>query len=356
MRQGTCGSRAGRWLLGLVAAMGALGAAPGRALGSVTLGQLDPGTPAANCTRAETAGQLRVATGVRYYVPAPGGVITSWSHKALAGSPPVQLKVLRLPSPGTNQVTVAGQSNLEAQSPDVGTFPTRIPVAERDFIGMATAVNGSWGCSFFTGLNGDTYALHPGNDPPGTTTNYLGPYGQYRLNVTARLEPDADRDGFGDESQDQCPSNAATQGPCPPPPPPPPPAARDSSPAALSSCTTRTQDIVRHRAVKVCVIASEGSTDAARGTIRIAGVRRVFALKAATRNAPAQVRVTLRLALTPKARVAVRSAQRRGRRVSARVKLTNTDRAGNVATRTLRVLAKPAACNSSLPIPQSVRC
>jgi len=32
------------------------------------------------------------------------------------------------------------------------------------------------------------------------------------------LEPDADHDGFGDETQDQCPTHASTQGPCPPPP------------------------------------------------------------------------------------------------------------------------------------------
>ena len=34
------------------------------------------------------------------------------------------------------------------------------------------------------------------------------------LQVQATLEPDADNDGFGDETQDQCPSQASTQGPC----------------------------------------------------------------------------------------------------------------------------------------------
>ena len=36
-----------------------------------------------------------------------------------------------------------------------------------------------------------------------------------QLNVSAILEPDADGDGFGDETQDQCPTDASTQGPCP---------------------------------------------------------------------------------------------------------------------------------------------
>lgn len=34
------------------------------------------------------------------------------------------------------------------------------------------------------------------------------------LLVAAVIEPDADKDGFGDETQDQCPSQATTQGPC----------------------------------------------------------------------------------------------------------------------------------------------
>jgi hypothetical protein len=33
--------------------------------------------------------------------------------------------------------------------------------------------------------------------------------------ANADIEPDADRDGFGDETQDACPINAATQGACP---------------------------------------------------------------------------------------------------------------------------------------------
>ena len=34
------------------------------------------------------------------------------------------------------------------------------------------------------------------------------------LLVAATIEPDADSDGFGDETQDQCPSQATTQGAC----------------------------------------------------------------------------------------------------------------------------------------------
>jgi hypothetical protein len=43
------------------------------------------------------------------------------------------------------------------------------------------------------------------------------------LLVAASIEPDADGDGFGDETQDACPSQAGTQGQCVSNPPPPPP-------------------------------------------------------------------------------------------------------------------------------------
>ena len=36
-----------------------------------------------------------------------------------------------------------------------------------------------------------------------------------QLDVSAVFELEADNDGFGDETQDLCPTNASTQGPCP---------------------------------------------------------------------------------------------------------------------------------------------
>jgi hypothetical protein len=50
------------------------------------------------------------------------------------------------------------------------------------------------------------------------------------LLVQATIEPDADGDGFGDETQDQCPSQAVTQGACVPPPSLP----RDTTPPTVS--------------------------------------------------------------------------------------------------------------------------
>ncbi len=49
-----------------------------------------------------------------------------------------------------------------------------------------------------------------------------GPFSSFpnsAYNLSAKLEPDADGDGFGDETQDQCPTDAATQDQCASPPP-----------------------------------------------------------------------------------------------------------------------------------------
>ena len=39
--------------------------------------------------------------------------------------------------------------------------------------------------------------------------------GGFRLNVAADIEPDADHDGYGDETQDCCATDPSRQGPAP---------------------------------------------------------------------------------------------------------------------------------------------
>jgi Ca2+-binding RTX toxin-like protein len=52
--------------------------------------------------------------------------------------------------------------------------------------------------------------------PKGSTQSTTGLLSA-RILVAANVEPDSDRDGFGDETQDKCPTNGAIQGPCPQP-------------------------------------------------------------------------------------------------------------------------------------------
>lgn len=59
----------------------------------------------------------------------------------------------------------------------------------------------------------------PSDENPDPATDLLWNAGSTnaRLSVSATLEPDADGDGFGDETQDQCFTDPTTHGPCPTP-------------------------------------------------------------------------------------------------------------------------------------------
>ena len=151
------------------------------------------------------------------YVAPFDGVITRWSFEAPADAAPLKLKMLRYA--GGNDYTTVGESQIETPiAQTLGSWPTRISVKAGDFLGEYYASS--------THPLGDApgYLSHeisgsvgdPSVDPPpGTTTTYQQDSGGYQVDGSAVLEADADHDGFGDETQDQCPTNAATQGQCP---------------------------------------------------------------------------------------------------------------------------------------------
>ena len=150
--------------------------------------------------------------GSAYTVPSPG-VITSWSHQA--GTMALQMKLKIARAAGGSNFTIDAESALESLAPSqVNTFPTRIPVSGGEILGFYFSPNGPE-CQNGP-LTGYAQASTAGDQAPGTTTAYVvsGPPGG-RLDVSAVLEPDADGDGYGDETQDACPADAALQeAPC----------------------------------------------------------------------------------------------------------------------------------------------
>jgi hypothetical protein len=98
------------------------------------------------------------------------------------------------------------------------TFNTRQPIQAGDYIGLelesAAATIGIDQTQTSTGTTAAAFG-GPIADGASATPRVSAQGGRGYLN--ADVEPDADRDGFGDETQDQCPTNAALQGPCPPP-------------------------------------------------------------------------------------------------------------------------------------------
>jgi hypothetical protein len=142
-----------------------------------------------------------------------GGVITKWKTTLLSGaaSIPQILKVLRLTGPNTVQV-VGEQSG--AITGGLNTIDTRIPIQAGDRLGLfGPSASGTLFCE----LPGpeDTFGAFLGSIGPGTTTAYVEVVDEAGIPVAAIVEPDADNDGYGDETQDKCPQLASFQTPCP---------------------------------------------------------------------------------------------------------------------------------------------
>ena len=151
------------------------------------------------------------------------GVITKFRIRAFGGGDlpatvTFRLADVTLPDPmnnGSALGTAAGTGPTVTVPPDNGgdtpisEFPGRLPVKQGEHLAIdGTNVNATVNDS------GDKFSylfappLSEGEGPRGST-DATG-----ELLVQAVIEPDADRDGFGDETQDACPSQAATQGPC----------------------------------------------------------------------------------------------------------------------------------------------
>jgi len=171
--------------------------------------------PSSNCGSNLTALQGASPNG-KYAAPS-AGVITMWSFQSDA-SPPSSLK-LKIGRPlGGSVFEIVGESPTEFPAPSMLNTYTevRIPVQPGDVIGYYTGVNppGEGHCVTTDAAYTAYFAV--GDQPPGTTADF-GSGLSARFDLSAVLEPDADNDGFGDETQDGCPAEAETHGPCVPP-------------------------------------------------------------------------------------------------------------------------------------------
>jgi len=190
-----------------------------RAEGSVVVGQT--GTPLA-CAPSTPGPSTWVqqATGAAaptYVVPGPG-VITSFSHNANGTPGSIRAVVVGAGTGPTNR-TILGFSELQPVTPNtLKTFKTRIPAPAGAGLGLYLSAT-NMGCQFGTA---DTADVITGAEMDPTVTPTYAPlpansFTQRRLNLSVVWEPDVDKDGYGDVSQDVCPQSAATQAACPAP-------------------------------------------------------------------------------------------------------------------------------------------
>jgi RTX calcium-binding nonapeptide repeat (4 copies) len=186
-----------RFSLGsLVAAMALLAASSG-ASAATRVGQtVDPSS--SNCTPEDTFLQS-VSPGNQFVVPFDG-VITSWSF--LGGSivpSPLKLKVGAV---GANSLTIAGESAFESPAANqLNTFSSRVPARARNVIGFFFPSPADLAQCAAKSRPGYQGVVAIGDIPPGGTGSPItDDPGQ--LDVSAILEPDCDKDGLGDESQE----------------------------------------------------------------------------------------------------------------------------------------------------------
>lgn len=163
------------------------------------------------------------------YTATADGVVTSWTTYvgAVDSTTAAQLDVWHpepvVPTDNPNGV-VRSQSPLEtALTPNaLNTFTAQPGLAVRagDSLAIGKPADKSVFCQFDTHDSGDDIAARgggPEGPQPGQPTSDQGGGGGLRIDVQVRVEPDADHDGYGDLTQDGCPTNASTHGSCPTP-------------------------------------------------------------------------------------------------------------------------------------------
>jgi hypothetical protein len=318
-----------RWTVMLVAVVAGVAVSAPAAAASVTIGALDPPTNA--CISLDgspvTWLQLGLSGGTPSAVPA-NGVITAWQVRS--GSTPLTGLVFKAARPGTpiGTETIIGQVSAGPQTANaITTTPARVPVRAGDVIGMSFV---SGDCDT-NGTTGDSLGSAGGDVQPGQTANFADDT-QRRLPIAATVEPDADGDGFGDETQDRCPGVAGTDNGCVPPPTPRP----DTTKPAVSAVIAKSLKLSKRGAVSFFMTASESATGNATGTINVpAKLSKVVRFKsAAVKLAPGSVtKVTLKL--SRRNLQTVRKALARHRKLRAKITVTVSDAAGNRTTKQL---------------------
>jgi hypothetical protein len=230
------------------------------------------------------------------------------------------------------------------------TFPVRLPVSVGDRIG----IDGSVTCSSpppGSGLPLVYYNPNPGigvvdywspqlGDGETRDPGQLGGVNSFELLVNADIEADGDHDGYGDETQDGCPTDGSIQGACASPP----PALDKTAPAGLATFASK---LKLRSALRRGLRGKVSSNEAAEitGTAEIARrLARRLGLKSARAAVVARGKASLvgagvaklRLAFTKKAKRKLRQA----RKLTLTLRIKITDRAGNTSTLTRKVTVK----------------
>jgi hypothetical protein len=264
-------------------------------------------------------------------VAAPSdGVVVRWRVKDASG--PMALRVA--------QPFGAGYLFVSSSAPEIpadtglDTFVTRQPIKAGDFVGLelksATATFGLDPTPMAP--SGTSTAIFAGPIVDGTAATPAGPpVDQARVYVNADVEPDADHDGFGDETQDQCPSDASTAGACPPP-------TKDTTPPVVSASIAKTLRLSKRGAISFLMTTKEDASGNATGTISVPKASKVVRFKATKLKLTVGKLTRVTLKLSKGGLKAVRKALKH-HQLKAKLRVTVKDAAANptVIKRTIKL-------------------
>lgn len=175
-----------------------------------------------------SAGSAPLAAGG--LVAPSAGVVTSWTSQigdfgtitSMTVTPRIITAGTAFPPTFTATRSGTTQTLDPADVDDSFTFNDRIPVAAGDRIGLNLTTNGTAGAGPYIlgSAAGASYTSVSPSIADGTTyvPPVLAPTTSSHVFLSAKLETDADGDGFGDETQDGCAADPTTQGVCPEPP------------------------------------------------------------------------------------------------------------------------------------------
>jgi len=185
-----------------------------------------------------------------------GGVITRWTLSLVpsgAVTIPQTLKVIRQTGPET--VLVVGES-AQIITGGSNSFETRIPVQAGDRLGLSGF--GEHGLVYCLEEPGpeNLLAVFANTGGAGSTGTFEAIEAEARVPVSAVLEPDADNDGYGDETQDKCPTSAATHDACP-------------APTVVPPVTLSASATSKKGSAKILVTTSSQTSVTVVGTIKI---------------------------------------------------------------------------------------
>lgn len=222
----------------LVLIVGILAAAATTASGAITIGAAQTGTPILkpqNCSvvsnNVPVSCTVFISTIEDPAEAAPGGnlsptsgVITRW-HVSVGAGTTTSLTLTPRVVGFTTFFTALRSGNPHSIPAGGGvfTFEEHLPIAKNDLFAMDSTANGPLGAGPVVVANIATNASFVTRSPAvpdGGTFSVglvIGPLPETKLMISADIEPDADGDRFGDETQDLCISRADVQAVCPPP-------------------------------------------------------------------------------------------------------------------------------------------